>query len=171
MEFVPDRSPHGIDLYTQLLNVVWEIGYKKILRGDTVMPVNIIHTEDGGIIFKCEGSVTGQELKEANQIIYKDQNKIKQISYQIVDALDVSDVSISSAETKEIAELDRQAFKIHPAMIIALVAEKDLFFGLARMWESFATDGPFETMVFRKMEDAQQWIKEELKKRSPSLED
>ncbi len=135
------------------------------------MPVNIIHMEDGGIIFKCEGSVTGQELKEANKIIYKDPNKIKQISYQIVDSLDASDVSISSAEIKEIAELDREAFKIHPVMVIALVAEKDLFFGLARMWESFATDGPLETMVFRKMEDAQQWIKEELQKRSSSLED
>lgn len=122
------------------------------------MPVNIIHLEDSGIIFKCVGSVTGQELKEANQNIYKDPNKIRQISYQIVDTLDISDVSISVSEMKEIAELDRKAFKIFPAMFIALVAEKDLFFGFARMWESCAADVPSETMVFRKMEDALQWI-------------
>ena len=130
------------------------------------MPVNIIHIEDGGIIFKCEAVVTGQELKETNKMIYKSTDDIKKILYQIVDTIDASDVSVSRDEMEGIAMLDKKAFEINPHMLIALVANNDLYFGLCRMWESFATDLPTKTMVFRKMEDAQQWIREELQKKS-----
>ena len=130
------------------------------------MPVNIIYIEDGGIVFKCEGVVTGRELMEANKIIYKSPDETKKISYQIVDATNFSDVSISPAEIEGIAILDKKAFEINPYMLIALVAEKDISFGFSRMWESFATDLPDRTMVFRNIENAQQWIREELRKRS-----
>jgi len=50
-------------------------------------------------------------------------------------------------------------------MFIALVAKEDFLFGLARMWEAFAYKPPFETMVFKKMDDAQQWIREKFQKK------
>jgi hypothetical protein len=60
---------------------------------------------------------------------------------------------------------DKTAAKINPNMLIALVAKKDLMFGMARMWEAFVYKPPFETMVFKKIEDAQKWIREKLKKK------
>jgi len=129
------------------------------------MPMSIDYIGDGGIIARGEGVVTGSEIKEVNDIIYESPEKIKKIVYQICDLTNVSDISGSNFEIEELAIQDKKASEVNPNMFIAIVGEEDLVYGLSRMWEAFAHDSPFETMVFRKMEDAQQWIREKLQKR------
>ena len=129
------------------------------------MSLSITYTEDGGIIVRGEGIVTGSDIKEINDIIYESPENIEKIAYQLGDFRDVTDVFISNSEIEELAIQDKKASEINPNMFIALVGTKDLIFGLSRMWEAFTHDSPFETMVFRKMEDAQQWIKEKLQKK------
>ena len=77
---------------------------------------------------------------------------------------------LASIINKQVHELgiaiqDLKAFEVNPNMLIDLVAKEDLIFGLARMWEAYAYKTTFETMVFKKMDDAQQWIREKLHKR------
>ena len=129
------------------------------------MPMSITYIGDGGIISRGEGVVTGSEINEVNDIIYESPDKIKKIIYQICDLTNVSDLDISTSELEVFSIQDKKASKINPNMVIAVVGEKDITFGLARMWEAFSYDSPFETMVFRKMEDAQQWIWEKLYKK------
>ncbi len=129
------------------------------------MPMSIDYIEDGGIISRGEGAVTGSEIIEANDIIYESPDKIKNIIYQICDLTNVSDFDISTSELEALSSQDKKASKINPKMFIAVVGEKDVIFGLARMWEAFSYSSPFETKVFRKMEDAQQWIREKLHKK------
>ena len=129
------------------------------------MPMSIAYTEDGGIISRGEGVITGNEIKETNDIIYESPDKIKKIKYQICDLTNASDYSTSESELRAISNQDKKASEINPKMFIAVVGEKDVIFGLARMWEAFSYDSPFETMVFRKIEDAQQWIREKLHKK------
>ena len=129
------------------------------------MPLSITYTEDGGIIVRGEGIVTGSDIKEINDIIYESPENIEKIAYQLGDFTDVTDVSISISEIEELAMQDKKASEFNPNMFIALVGKKDIIFGLSRMWEAFTHDSTFETMVFRKIEDAQQWIKEKLQKK------
>ncbi|MBN1831846.1 MAG: hypothetical protein JW896_07015 [Deltaproteobacteria bacterium] len=129
------------------------------------MPLSIKYNEDGGIIVRGEGIVNGNDIKEINDIIYGSPESIEKIAYQLGDFTEVTDISISNSEIEELAIQDKKAAEINPNMFIALVGTKDLIFGLSRMWEAFIYESPFETMVFRKMEDAQQWIKEKLQKK------
>ncbi len=131
------------------------------------MPMTIAYLGDGGIIARGEGVVTSNEIKEVNDIIYEFPDKIKQISYQIIDLTKVTDVIISSSEVKELSNQDKKAFEINTTMFIAVVGEKDLVFGLSRMWQEFSYNSQIETQVFREMEEAQQWIRERLQKRNP----
>lgn len=128
------------------------------------MPISIDYLKDGGIIAKGEGILTGKEIKESNDIIYESPDKIKKIKYQIADLTDVSDAHITESELRALSIQDENASKINPNMFIAIVGEKDILYGLARMWEAFSYNSPFENMVFRKMEDAQKWIREKLHK-------
>ena len=130
------------------------------------MPIQIKYTKDGGVIAEFKGSVTGREIKEANENLYASTEQTKKIAYQIADFSRASSVEITNAEIEELAEQDRNGAEGHPDMLIALVAEKDFVYGLSRMWESLSHDARFETMVFRKIEEAQGWIKEKLKNRS-----
>ena len=129
------------------------------------MPMSTDYIGDGGIISRGEGVVTGSEIKEVNDIIYESPEKIKNIVYQICDLTNVSNISLSNSEIEEIAEQDSKAFQINPNMFIAIVADDDLIYGLSRMWEALAYDYPFESTVFRTMDDAQQWIREKLVKK------
>jgi len=129
------------------------------------MPMSIDYIGDGGIIIRVEGLISGNEIKEANDIIYESPDKIKKIKYQICDLTNASEVSASESDIRAISNQDKKASEINPNMLIAVVGEKDVIFGLARMWEAFSYDSPFETMVFRTMEDAQQWIREKLHKK------
>ena len=129
------------------------------------MLTSIDYIEDGGIIIRVEGLISGNEIKKANDIIYESPDKIKKIKYQICDLTIASDFSASESDIRAISNQDKKASEINPNMLIAVVGEKDVIFGLARMWEAFSYDSPFETMVFRKMEDAQQWIREKLHKK------
>ena len=129
------------------------------------MPMSIDYIEGGGIITRGEGLITGSEIKEINDLIYESTDKIKKITYQICDLTNVSDFSTSESELRAISLQDKKASKVNPNMFIAVVGEKDAIFGLAPMWEAYSYSSPFETMVFRKMEDAQQWIREKLHKK------
>ena len=128
------------------------------------MPMSITYLGDGGIIARGEGVVAGSEIKEVNDIIYESPEKIKKILYQICDLTNVSDISISTSEIEDLSIQDKKASEFNPNMFIALVGKKDLIFGLSRMWEAFANNSPFDSMVFRKMEDAQEWIRGKLQK-------
>ena len=129
------------------------------------MPLSITYIEGGGIMVIGEGVVIGSEIKEINDIIYESPEKIEKISYQLRDFTDVSDISISSAEIEGLAIQDKEAFEVNQNMLIALVAKEDLIFGLARMWEAYAYKPSFETMVFKKIDDAKHWIREKLQKK------
>jgi hypothetical protein len=129
------------------------------------MPLSITYNEDGGIFVRGEGVITGSEIKEINNIIYESPEKIEKITYQLGDFTDVTDISVSITEIQELAIKDQKAFEVNPNMFIALVAKDDLIFGLSRMWEAFSYKPTFETMVFKKMDDAQKWISERLKKK------
>ena len=128
------------------------------------MPMSITYLGDGGIIARGEGVVAGSEIKEVNDIIYESPEKSKKILYQICDLTNVSDISISTSEIEDLSIQDKKASEFNPNMFIALVGKKDLIFGLSRMWEAFANNSPFDSMVFRKMEDAQEWIRGKLQK-------
>jgi len=76
------------------------------------MPLSITYIEDGGIIVRGEGLLTGSEIKEVNDIIYESPEKIERLLYQLVDFTDVSDISISNAEVEKLAIQDIRAFKV-----------------------------------------------------------
>lgn len=126
------------------------------------MPITIQYQENGGVFVKGEGAVTGSEIKEANDRLYETKDKIRKISYQIVDFTGVENFFVSNPEIDLIAAQDKRAFGLNPDMFIAVVSEQDLIYGLARMWQAMAYAPLFETMVFRKLEDAREWIEAKL---------
>ena len=59
------------------------------------MPFTYEDTKDGGILVKGKGVVSGNEIKEINNDIYRSPKNILKIKYQLWDLTDVSEVLIS----------------------------------------------------------------------------
>ncbi len=81
------------------------------------------------------------------------------------DFSNVDAIEISNEELKKIAELDKKMKSTVGNNVVAIVASKDLMFGLSRMWETFIEiEGvDWHTKVFRKRDDAESWLKNEVK--------
>lgn len=128
------------------------------------MPLIYEHTEDGGILVKGKGVISGNEIKEINNDIYRSPENILEIKYQLLDLTDISEILVSNADIKGFSDQDDAAAKINPNMIIAIVANSDLIYGLSRMWEAHSYSSPFQSMVFRNIKDAEKWIAENKRK-------
>jgi hypothetical protein len=131
------------------------------------MPVKIIYTEDGGIIYEGSGVLTDNDLDKVSKEGYQDDERIKQISYQIFDSSNIESVDVSNERVLRNAEMDKRALNINPRMRLAILAKSDLEFGLGRMWETYTCEmSGYENScsIFRNRDDLNKWIRSEAKK-------
>jgi len=129
------------------------------------MPTRVKHLEDGGVIAEFSGRIVVEDITGLNDSLYESPERIRAIKYQLCDFTDVTDVAVDSSEITDLAKQDLEASVANPHMIIALVGGRDLTYGLARMWEAYASGPALETMVFRSREDAESWIRAKLRER------
>ena len=122
------------------------------------MPVRIHYREDGiGLELTASGVLTGHEVFEMNKELYSGE-LLKRQRYQLVDCLDVGEFLVTPGQARKLAEQDLAAAKMNPDMVIAVIADNDLGFGMSRMWESFVDRGTLRTRVFRDRESAEEWL-------------
>ncbi|WJW75895.1 hypothetical protein QVG61_02055 [Thiohalobacter sp. IOR34] len=71
----------------------------------------------------------------------------------------VEGIEPGSREMEKLAELTREHIaRRGSGYRLALVAPRDFYFGLCRMFEAYADDLPIEVYVFRDRKDALQWL-------------
>ena len=107
-------------------------------------------------IFTVIGPVTPAELAEAINEFYEGIT-----SKNILWDLTRGDFSlISNTDIQDLVKIPKAQYLARKGGKSALVADKDLAYGLARIYKSrTAMDPlPFETKVFRTMEEAHQWL-------------
>ena len=122
------------------------------------MPIEIKCLQGGtGIEMIGTGVVTGMEIYNGNLAIYSS-DTLSSHKYQIVNLANVEKVQVSREEAVKLANQDIEASRTNPNIVIAVVADLNHVFGLARMWEALANKSGFETMVFRKREEALAWV-------------
>ncbi len=132
------------------------------------MPVKITYTEDGlGIIAFALGIVTGKELIEANDKVGRNKNFSK-LKYKIADRSECVEYNVESSDMKIIAEGEREAAKLNPDIIVALIASSEVQIGMSRMYQSLMADIGFESNIFEDRESADKWITSKLEKQNIS---
>lgn len=107
-------------------------------------------------IFTVIGPVTPAELAEAINEFYEGVT-----SKDVIWDLTRGDFSlISNTDIQDLVNIPRSQYLARKGGKSALVADKDLAYGLARVYEArTAMDPlPFETKVFRTMKEAYQWL-------------
>ena len=132
------------------------------------MPLEIKYLDDGlGVLFIGEGIVTGKDIISSNNQIFSSEEKMKKNKYALIDYSKITQFEVSTSEVEIIASQDRKASEYIPDGVVAVVAKKDLVFGINRMWEIIVenTGLQWEIMVFRDRDDAEAWIKEKVKEK------
>ncbi len=128
------------------------------------MAIQINYIDNGaGIEIVASGIVTGEDIIEAHKEIYNEEN-LKNQKYQIIDRTKCEEYNVSSGEVQQIANIDKAASKSNPNIIIAIISQTDLQFGMSRMWQTYVEESRFLTQIFRDRNSADKWIEEQLKK-------
>lgn len=127
------------------------------------MPVTVERTNDNGIIVKATGETTAEELLLANSDIYDDFAAIRWIKYQIIDLSEVTTGHFTLEEIEYMAEQDVVASNVNSKMLITIVATKELYKSITKVWQKFIEIGELETKLFDNRIDAEQWIQDKLK--------
>lgn len=126
------------------------------------MPVNVVFTKDEtGVILYHEGTVTGEELINAVTRVFADE-RFPQLKYWIGDRTNCSNFTPDSDCIKRIVELSKKESIRNPGMLLALVAPKDVEFGMSRMFQTYAEGTLFHTEVFRDRAAADYWLQQSL---------
>lgn len=129
------------------------------------VPITLKEVGNGaGIIFDCEGVVTGQDMLQASKQLLSSEEKLKEWLFGLIDHTNVTSADYTTADLRALAELDKTISPIaRKGAVIAIVAPSDVQYGLSRMWQALVEGTVWETMVCRSREDAQSWIKRKVK--------
>jgi len=129
------------------------------------MPIEIKDVDGGrGNVITASGFLRDEEYIETlKRHLSQDKEKFKKYRYSLADYRAVTEVEISTPAIQLVASLCKAAAFVNPDVVVAVVAESDLKFGLSRMWEMLCEGIPWETSVFKSYEDAEKWIAERVK--------
>ncbi|MCE2572907.1 hypothetical protein [Motilimonas eburnea] len=122
------------------------------------MPFSTKRNNDGGLIAKATGIISYQDLAQFKASLYQTATDVKNIHYQILDYTPVTELDLSHEDIWQIALKDKAALQINPHMLIAIVSNKDVIYGLSRMWSAYTETSPLNTGVFRDFSAADEWI-------------
>ena len=129
------------------------------------MPYSITYNkDDGGVITNYSGILNGESIINATKERLASTRDIKSYRYFLSDYSEVTDFNVSSKTVQKSAQLALQFSKIIPKLHLVIIMPTDLKYGIARMWQSYATDEVtgWKTKVVKTRKQATKWIEENL---------
>ena len=136
-------------------------------RGVTPMPIQLEFLHEGlGVIYRCEGALGLQHFAVANDRLLASPERMRKLKYVLADTASMEPTIVSPSEMDSIVLQDRQiASYAAPGLLVAVVAERNVVFALARMWEAFIEGIGWETKIFPSITEAQDWVRIRVKEK------
>jgi hypothetical protein len=131
------------------------------------MPIQLEFSHEGfGVIYRCEGTLGPQHFSVANDQLLASPDRIRKLKYVLADTASMEPTIFSPSEMDGIVLQDRQiASYAAPGLLVAVVAERNVVFALARMWEAFIEGIGWETKIFPSITEAQDWVRIRVKQK------
>ncbi len=125
------------------------------------MSVEVQLFNDGtGLLFTYRGVVRPEDDQRANEIIDQSYDR-RTARFSLIDNRAVTKNTTTSEEIRMIADFCIEASKNTPKHIVAVVAPKDISFGLGRMWQTLSEETSWSIGIYRDMASAEDFIQKE----------
>ena len=108
----------------------------------------------------CQGRITDQDMIESARQVMSMEESFPVWRFAIIDlqadvVLDLDFHEIQAAALRH----QQMSGALHEGFLVAVIAPKDVQFGLARMWQSFADATGWEINVLRSRSEAEAWLR------------
>jgi hypothetical protein len=127
------------------------------------MPIEVEVLQDGaGMLLICRGKITGKEKIEIMERLLASPESVSGLRYIVIDQADAA-LDLSPQDLRILAGQARRLAQIAPATVVAaIIAPREVDYGMARMWQVFVEETGWETMVFRSIDEADSWLREKV---------
>jgi len=112
--------------------------------------------ENEGVYRRFKGLVTGEEILESNFTLQSDA-RFTDIDYVINDFTDVSESTVTVADTNAYAITDEIASNKKPTLNIAIVVTRKELFDMADTYCDLMKTMKFDAKIFKTTEQARRW--------------
>lgn len=113
-----------------------------------------------GVKIYGSGTITGEEFIEVmEKHLTQDKERFRQYRYSLSDYTNVNKFELSVSDIQYVAGLCKTAAMANPDAIVAIVADKNISYGLSRMWQILTDDTDWEINIFRNRDEAEVWIR------------
>ena len=106
---------------------------------------------------KCWGMVTTEEILLEGTKLFSDEDWENGFNL-LLDYREVTETDLCSQGIMKIVIQDKQNEFLFDKSKCAVIADKDILYGLSRMWELLSIENKGEKMVFRDVNDALSWL-------------
>ena len=118
----------------------------------------MIHRDLGLVITYFTGRVSDEEFVDLYRRMLNDEEYVPGTD-ELADLRDVESLNLSALALRRVEELTEERYAGTDASFrTAIVAPRDQAYGIGRMYEVFAEEGPENVRVCRDMEDALEWL-------------
>lgn len=121
------------------------------------MGIEILESE-GGIEIFIFGVVTGKEVVCSRKNIYDDDNIKCRYRYYIFNNFECTEYDVTADDIALIAELDIQASKTNPQILMAIIESENLQFSLTEVWQAHVEEHISNIKSFADRQSAISWI-------------
>jgi hypothetical protein len=131
------------------------------------MPIRVeVRHEAMGVIYHCSGAMIIEDFLVANEGFLATPEEIRKWRYTLIDLSAVESMDINYSDVSRVITQNANiATKAAPGVLLAVASPRDHGYGLARMWGVLVERVGWETMAFRSLSDAQDWIGRRLKEK------
>lgn len=121
--------------------------------------------EKGQIAHSVTGTITDDELLENNRQLMAFLKENEHYRFVLADWSQVAKLDISINAIQAMARKNVSDLKSIPGDgFFAIVASKNITYGLARVWQSWATDINWDVQLFKSRTDAESWLNKKMDK-------
>jgi hypothetical protein len=110
-----------------------------------------------GVDVRFQGRIGSKDIYDANEEFYA-HSYADRLRWALIDFTAVTEINVTSAEVKMLADQDIRHSKNHPGITAAIIAPQTSVFGLARMWEVFVSETGMQSMVYQTRDEALIWL-------------
>jgi hypothetical protein len=131
------------------------------------MTIAIKYTDDRkGAILVGSGRLKGAEFIAANNELFARDFAAEPLLYILFDGDGATSVDVTVQDIQEIAQQDVEASGKLPHISVAVFAQDELAYGLARMWQVYVDASGWQTAVFRDRASAVTWLRKDVAERT-----
>jgi len=118
--------------------------------------------DECGVITEYHGALTSEIIRKCTIERYASKERNENLKYILNDYTELISFDITSEDVITVAKMAVNVSKINKDIVIVGIMPTDLEFGMGRMWQAYADETGWNSLVVRSRSEGEAWIEKQI---------